>query len=84
MPTNGERSRHDCPDCGRPMYWSEAAVRNRYPTEYAEAYRCTNGHTSQPCPLCGSNDTASWADTVPGPLYHVICGQCGNDSVVNK
>ena len=93
MPTIGERSRHDCPDCGEPMYWSEAAAwrlpRRGAPElghtmEYVDAYRCANGHTSQQCPLCGSYDTAAWSDTENRPHYHVICGNCGSDSVVDK
>ena len=94
MPTIGQRSTHDCPDCGLPMYWSEAAERNQpraaatagvFPAvEHTDAYRCANGHSSQQCPLCNSYDTAGWSDTENGPHYHVICGNCGNDSIVNK
>ena len=93
MPAIGERSTHDCPDCGQPMYWSEAAVQDLSqrtaggvapPIEYVDAYRCANGHTSQQCPLCGSYDTAAWSNSENLPHYHVICGGCGNDSVVNK
>lgn len=74
------------------MFWSEAAVKN--PDLLAtsirgvetgacvDAYRCMNGHTSQECSLCGSYETAAWRDN-DGPLhYHVICGACGNDSVI--
>jgi hypothetical protein len=94
MPTIGERSTHDCPDCGQPMYWSEAAVRSQHlptrtaaevvPTiEYVNAYRCATGHISQQCALCRSYDTAAWRDS-ENLHYHVICGSCGNDSIVNK
>lgn len=94
MPSIGERSTHDCPDCGQPMYWSDAAIRGRHlptkaareavPTiEYIDAYQCANGHTSQECPLCGGYDTAAWRDR-ENLHYHVICGNCGNDSIVNK
>jgi hypothetical protein len=94
MPTTGDRCAHECPECGQPMYWSPAAVRNpdllARTARRAEstggsvaAYLCANGHTSKECPLCGSYDTAAWADTELSPHYHVICGTCGNDSVVN-
>jgi hypothetical protein len=75
------------------MYWSEAAVRRRFMAaargvesnvEYVDAYRCANGHTSQECPLCHSYDTAAWGDSDHPPHYHVICGACGNDSIVEK
>lgn len=94
MPSTGERCIHDCPDCGQPMYWSEAAVRSQDlpetaaggtgpSLEYVDAYRCANGHASQQCPLCQSYDTAAWRDSGNRPHYHVICGSCGNDSVVD-
>jgi endogenous inhibitor of DNA gyrase (YacG/DUF329 family) len=93
MPTIGERSTHDCPDCGQPMYWSEVALRGQHlptraagevgPTiEYVDAYRCANGHTSQQCPVCGSYATAAWRER-ENLHYHVICANCGNDSIVN-
>ena len=74
------------------MYWTEAAVhgpdllartaRGAGPGSLSvDAYRCANGHTSKECPLCGSYNTASWAD-MEAPHYHVICAACGNDSVV--
>jgi hypothetical protein len=95
MPEIGERSAHDCPECGLPMYWSEAAVPGRHPSlptappwaskvAYIDAYRCANGHTSQECPLCGSYDTAAWIDRDDLPHFHIICGTCGNDSIVSK
>ncbi len=94
MPIIGERSSHDCPDCGQRMYWSEAAVRSEHlPAraggavvpiiEYVNAYRCANGHRSQQCPLCDSYETAAWRDSEK-QHYHVICGSCGNDSIVNS
>lgn len=89
MPVLGERCTHDCPDCGQPMYWTEAVVHHLsqnagagFPAvEYVDAYRCANGHTNPQCPLCGSYDTAAWSDR---PHYHVICGACGNDSILAK
>ena len=53
------------------MYWSDV-----------DAYRCAKGHTSQQCPICGSYETAAWTDA-ENRHYHVICGSCGNDSIVN-
>jgi hypothetical protein len=73
------------------MRWTEAAVRNpdllartavESTTVYVDAYRCENGHTSKECPLCGSFETAAWADNEGARHYHVICAACGNDSVV--
>ena len=91
MPKIGERSSHDCPECGQPMYWSEAALPGRgpghdeaYNVEYVDAYRCANEHASQECPLCGSYDTAAWVNSEHLPHFHVICGRCGNDSIVNR
>lgn len=95
MPTTGDRSARDCPDCGQPMYWSPAVVddpdllvragqRGQSAGGFVEAYRCTNGHTSQECPLCGSFDTSAWADTEQSSRYHVICGACGNDSIAHR
>ena len=92
MPTIGQRSTHDCADCGRPMYWSEGAVRTLsdgavelgQTLEFVDAYRCASGHTSQQCPVCGSYDTAAWRDTEHLPHYHVICAHCGNDSIVSQ
>ena len=92
MPSVGEMCRHGCPDCGEPMYWTEAVVHNpdalarsAQPMDSTivcvDAYRCGNGHTSQECPLCGSYDTAAWRDREGPPHYHVICGACGNDGV---
>ena len=91
MPDIGDRSPHDCPDCGLPMYWTEDAVRGpdllartargaAVTSAGIDAYRCTRGHTSQECPLCGRFDTAAWRDG-GAPRYHVICGACGHDSV---
>jgi len=77
------------------MYWTEAAIRNpdllartapgvESTIAYVDAYLCANAHTSKECPLCGSYETAAWADD-EGPLhYHVICGGCGNDSVIQS
>ena len=92
MPNIGARAAHPCADCGQSMYWTEAAVRHpdllarsargvESTIAYVDAYRCANGHRSKECALCGSYDTASWADG-EGAHYHVICGTCGNDSVV--
>jgi hypothetical protein len=93
MPNIGDPSTHGCPDCGQPMYWTEAAARNpdllarpgrgvESTIARVDAYRCANGHTSKECPLCGSYETASWADAGEDwPHYHVICGACGNDAV---
>jgi hypothetical protein len=75
------------------MYWTEAAVRNpdllarsargvESTLAYVDAYQCANGHISKECSLCGSYETAAWRDTDGSPHYHVICGTCGNDSVV--
>lgn len=61
MPNIGDRSTHGCPNCGQPMYWTEAAVRNpdllarsargvESTIAYVDAYRCANGHTSKECP----------------------------------
>jgi hypothetical protein len=93
MPDVDDRSPRDCADCGEPMFWTEAAVRNPdllarsargMGSASVDAYECANGHTSKECPLCGSYDTAAWRDT-DGPLhYHVICGACGNDSVIES
>jgi predicted RNA-binding Zn-ribbon protein involved in translation (DUF1610 family) len=95
MPDIDDGSTHDCPECGEPMYWTEAAVRNpdllartargvESTIAYVDAYRCANGHTSKECPLCGSYETAAWRDS-DGPLhYHVICSACGNDSVTQS
>jgi hypothetical protein len=77
------------------MYWTEAAVQNpdllarsargvESTIAYVDAYICANGHTSKECPLCGSYDTAAWADGEGLPHYHVICGACGNDSVTQS
>jgi hypothetical protein len=75
------------------MYWTEGVVRNpdllarsalgvESTIAYVDAYRCANDHTSKECPLCGSYQTASWADADGGDRhYHVICGACGNDAV---
>ena len=95
MPNIGDRSRHPCADCGQSMYWTEAAVRDpdllarsargvESTTASVDAYRCANGHTSKECPLCGSYDTAAWANGEAPPQYHVICGACGNDSVIQS
>lgn len=95
MPNIGDRSRHPCADCGQSMYWTEAAVRDpdllarsargvESTTASVDAYRCANGHTSKECPLCGSYDTAAWANGETPPHYHVICGACGNDSVIQS
>jgi hypothetical protein len=75
------------------MYWTEAAARHpdllartapgvESSTAYVDAYQCANGHTSKECPLCGSYDTAAWANGEAPRHYHVICAACGNDSVV--
>lgn len=74
------------------MYWTEAAadvaatmargVESTSPD--IDAYRCANGHTSLACPLCGSYETAAWSSGADPPHYHVICANCGNDSVVQK
>ena len=93
MPITGDRSAHECPECGQPMYWSPAAVRNpdllartargvESTIAYVDAYRCANGHTSKECPLCGSYETSAWFNGEGPPHYHVICGACGNDSVI--
>lgn len=76
------------------MYWTEAAVPNpdllagtacgESTIAYVDAYRCANGHISKNCPLCGSYDTAAWSDSDGSPHYHVICGACGNDSVIQS
>lgn len=95
MPGIGARSAHDCPDCGQPMYWSEAALRDpdllpsttggvQSTPPYVDAYRCANGHTSVQCPVCGSYDTAAWTDGERPADYHVICGSCGNDSITGR
>jgi predicted RNA-binding Zn-ribbon protein involved in translation (DUF1610 family) len=95
MPAVGERSAHDCPDCGQPMYWSESAPwgvdaaepiadTSVHALEYVDAYRCANGHASQQCPLCASYDTVAWCDSHRSPHYHVICSNCGNDSVITR
>jgi hypothetical protein len=74
------------------MYWSDGAeLDDSLPpiasgvtaaaVQYVHAYRCGNGHTSQPCPLCGSFETAGWRDAEGGPHYHLICAACGNDSI---
>lgn len=95
MPITGDRSAHECPECGQPMYWSPAAVRNpdllartarkvESTGDSVAAYQCANGHTSKECPVCGSYDTAAWVDTELSPHYHVICGACGNDSITMK
>lgn len=94
MPDPGDPSKRPCADCGRPMYWTEAAVQlpdslvgtslgvEQSPA-FVDAYRCAIGHTSKQCPLCGSYDTAAWAEGDPPRHYHVICAACGNDSVVD-
>ena len=93
MPSPGDNSPHPCADCGRPMHWTEAAVRDpdllarsahgvESTIVYVDAYRCANGHTSKECPLCGSYDTAAWVDREGSPHYHVICAACGNDGVL--
>jgi len=91
MPRLGDISTRPCADCGESMYWTEAAVRHPdllartsgggSDAAFVDAYRCANGHTSKECPLCGSYDTAAWADS-EARHYHVICAACGNDSVV--
>ena len=92
MPEIGARAPRDCHDCGRAMYWTEGAVRGpdllarrAVPQGDAnavlDAYRCSDGHTSVECPVCGSYETASWADPEGASHYHVICDACGNDSV---
>lgn len=71
------------------MFWTEAAVhspdrlaRSRRGAETGvAAYRCTNGHLSQECSLCGSYATAAWRHNEGSFHYHVICGACGNDSI---
>jgi hypothetical protein len=68
MPTIGEQSTHRCPDCDQPMDWTEAALRN--PDLLAGS------------PLCGSYETAAWSNGEDAPHYHVICGACGNDSII--
>jgi hypothetical protein len=95
MPGIGGRSTHNCPDCGEPMFWTEAAVRNpdalarsargvESTIAYVDAYQCTNGHISKECALCGSYETAAWRDSNGPPHYHVICSACGNDSVTQS
>ena len=65
MPEIGDRSLHDCPECGQPMHWTEAAVHNpdllartargmESTIAYVDAYQCAHAHTSKECPLCGS------------------------------
>jgi hypothetical protein len=78
------------------MCWTEAAVQNpdllarsargveSSTIGYVDAYRCANGHTSKECPLCGSYDTAAWTNAEGPQHYHVICGACGNDSVIQS
>jgi ribose-phosphate pyrophosphokinase len=73
------------------MFWTDAAVkspdllagraRGAESGAYVDAYRCTTGHTSRECFLCGSYDTSAWRDNEGSPHYHVICGACGNDSI---
>lgn len=65
MPTTGDRSAHECPECGQPMYWSPAAVRN--PDLLArsarkvestggsvDAYLCANGPRARSAPSAGA------------------------------
>jgi hypothetical protein len=81
MPGVGDRSMHDCPDCGEPMFWSEASVQRtgllagglstlESGSQYADAYRCARGHTGKQCPLCGSYETAAWVDREDPSHYH--------------
>jgi len=94
MPQPGDPASRRCPQCGQSMYWTERAVLRAEPfagtladiesgAPYLDAYRCANGHTSRECPLCGSYDTTAWIDEAES-YYHVICGACGNDSVVPR
>jgi hypothetical protein len=95
MPKIGDRALHPCADCGEPMFWTDAAVRNpdllarsavgaTSSSAYVDAYRCANGHTSKECPVCGSYDTAAWANDEAPAQYHVICAACGNDSLIQS
>jgi hypothetical protein len=77
MPTLGELSPQRCSDCSSLMYWvPDACVGGAEGREYP-GYRCTNGHVSEPCRVCGSRDTTRYG---AGPLVDrrvLSCSACG-------
>jgi hypothetical protein len=59
MPATGDRSAHECPECGEPMYWAPAVVgdpdllartgRSRKSTGGSvDAYRCASEWPHEP------------------------------------
>jgi hypothetical protein len=83
MPTIGQMSPQQCADCTSLMYWAlDAGVREDDGRDYP-GYRCTNGHVSAPCRVCGSRDTTRLG---AGPFRGrriLHCGACGKLAAFN-
>jgi len=76
---NTLRRTDPCSECGEMMLWTQNAwVRG---DNRAAAYRCLNGHVTDPadtreCPACGLHDTRVVSPGGAGPSAH-MCNQCG-------
>ena len=84
MPVIGDLAPQRCSDCSGLMYWVlDACVGEADGREYP-AYRCPNGHISEPCRVCGSRNTTRYG---AGPLAGrriLSCGACGNQTAFHS
>ena len=73
------RRKAACAECGAMVLWTQNAWVNG--DNRAAAYRCLNGHVTDPadtreCPACGLHDTRVVSPCGAGPSAH-LCNQCG-------